>query len=198
MLVVENLHRPGLAPVSFSLEAGRCLAVMGPSGSGKSLLLRAIADLDPNEGNVTLAGKKREIFSGPAWRRSVAYLPAEPGWWDDKVKPHFEDWDRAAPLADRLSLDPDVADRPIVQLSTGERQRLALIRSLLRDPTVLLLDEPTAALDAASAAAAETLIKEQLAKGAAVVWVTHDRDQAARMADSVLQLIAGAAVKAAA
>lgn len=198
MLVVENLHRPGLAPVSFSLEAGRCLAVMGPSGTGKSLLLRAIADLDPNEGEVSLAGKRREAFSGPAWRGSVGYLPAEPGWWDDKVKPHFEDWPRAAPLAARLLLDAEIAERPITQLSTGERQRLALIRCLLRDPTVLLLDEPTAALDEASTAAVEILIKEQLAKGTAVVWVTHDQDQAARMAESILRLEAGAAVKAAA
>ena len=198
MLVVENLHRPGLAPVSFSLEAGKCLAVMGPSGAGKSLLLRAIADLDPNEGKVTLDGKSRESLSGPAWRRSVAYLPAEPGWWDDTVKPHFEDWDRASALAARLLLDANVAERPIVQLSTGERQRLALIRGLLRDPTVLLLDEPTAALDEAATAAAEALIKEQLARGMAVVWVTHDREQADRVADSVLQLVAGAPVKAAA
>jgi len=198
MLVVENLRRPGLASVSLSLEAGRCLAVMGPSGAGKSLLLRAIADLDPSEGEVTLAGKKRETYSGPAWRRSVAYLPAEPGWWDDKVKPHFEDWPRASQLAARLLLDAEVADRPIAQLSTGERQRLALIRSLLQAPSVLLLDEPTAALDEAATAAVEALIKELLAKGTAVVWVTHDGDQAARVAEGILRLEAGEPVKAAA
>jgi len=117
---------------------------------------------------------------------------------DDKVKPHFEDWPRASQLAARLLLDAEVADRPIAQLSTGERQRLALIRSLLQDPPVLLLDEPTAALDEAATAAVEALIKELLAKGTAVVWVTHDGDQAARVAEGILRLEAGEPVKAAA
>lgn len=198
MLNVQNLSRPNLGPVSFSLGAGCCLAVMGPSGAGKSLLLRALADLDPNEGTVSLAGKSRAAFSGPAWRKLVAYLPAEPGWWDEEVKAHFGDWPRAARLAERLLLDAKVAERPIAQLSTGERQRLALIRALMQDPPVLLLDEPTAPLDEAATAAVEALIKELLASGTAVVWVTHDRDQATRVAGQVLRLEAGEAVQVAA
>src|SRR5512143_140110 len=95
MLQVQNLQRPGLSPVSFELSAGECIAVQGPSGSGKSLLLRAIADLDPNQGQLRLNGLAREGMTGPAWRRQVTYVPTESGWWSDRVGEHFADWERA-------------------------------------------------------------------------------------------------------
>ncbi len=191
MLVVRDLHRSGLGPLSFSLETGECLAVTGPSGAGKSLLLRAIADLDPNDGEVSLDGDRRDDMSGPAWRRLVAYLPAEPGWWDDSVKVHFRDWPAAARLADRLLLDPTVAERPVPLLSTGERQRLALIRAVSEGPRVLLLDEPTGPLDAAATAAVEELIAGLRNDGASALWLTHDPAQAQRVAPRALQLEAG-------
>src|SRR5438094_3327582 len=81
MLQVRDLQTSILKPASFSLSAGEALAVRGPSGAGKTLLLRAVADLDPNEGLVTLDGRERSIFAGPEWRRLVGYVPAEPGWW---------------------------------------------------------------------------------------------------------------------
>ena len=85
MLSVTDLTRLELGPLSFSVEAGECLALRGPSGAGKSLLLRAIADLDPNEGRVSLDGESREDMPAPDWRRRVAYLAAEAGWWADTV-----------------------------------------------------------------------------------------------------------------
>lgn len=75
MLSVSGLKRPGLEPITFTLNAGECFTISGPSGSGKSLLLRALADLDPNEGDVTLDGRVRETFSGPEWREQVIFLP---------------------------------------------------------------------------------------------------------------------------
>src|SRR5213595_3783033 len=71
MLQVRDLRSRILKPASFSLSAGEALAVRGPSGAGKTLLLRAVADLDPNEGLVTLDGRDRSIFAGPEWRRLV-------------------------------------------------------------------------------------------------------------------------------
>src|SRR5215217_699140 len=158
----------------------------GASGSGKTQLLRAVADLDPNEGTVLLDGIPRETLPAPAWRRLVAYLPAEPGWWADTVAGHFADWATAAPLAERLGLPAACGAWPVQRLSTGERQRIALVRALASGPPpgprVFLLDEPTAGLDGAAAAAVEALVAERrAAAGAGVVWVTHDAAQAGRV-----------------
>lgn len=191
MLMVANLSRSGLAPASFSLSYGECVAVRGPSGAGKSLLLRAIVDLDPNSGEVSLDGVSRDLMSGPAWRRLVGYLPAEPGWWADRVGGHFDDWTAALPLVERLGLPADARDWPLTRPSTGERMRLALVRALVRRPKVLLLDEPTAALDATSVSTVEALIAERVGDGLAVLWVTHDAAQGDRVAHRFLRVEAG-------
>ena len=191
MLSVRALTRPGLEPVSFELAAGECVAVRGGSGSGKSLLLRAIADLDPNHGELRLEGRSREAMSGPEWRRLVTYVPAEPGWWAETVGGHFTDWDAAEPLALSLGLPAECRDWPVSRLSTGERQRLALIRALVRKPRVLLLDEPTSGLDRDTGAAAEALVAGHRAAGRSVLWVTHDPAQSARIASRALLVEAG-------
>ena len=103
LLSIRDLRRLHLS-ASFDLDAGECVAMRGASGSGKTQLLRAIADLDPNEGTVLLDGTPREAVPAPAWRRLIAYIPAEPGWWADTVGGHFADWAAAAPLAERLGL----------------------------------------------------------------------------------------------
>ncbi len=185
LLSVRDLRRLHLA-ASFELGAGECVVLRGASGSGKTQLLRAIADLDPNEGAVLLDGTPRGDVPAPAWRRLVAYLPAEPGWWADTVGGHFADWAAAAPVAERLGLPAACSAWPIQRLSTGERQRIALARALASapppGPRVFLLVEPTAGLDNAAMAAAEALVAERrAAAGAGVVWVTHDAGQARRV-----------------
>jgi putative ABC transport system ATP-binding protein len=191
LLQVRNLRTNILKPASFSLSAGEVVAVSGPSGAGKTLLLRAIADLDPNEGLLTLDGRDRVTIAGPEWRRLVGYVPAEPGWWAETLGEHFGDWEAALALADQLGLREAAKAWPIARLSTGERLRLALVRALLMHPTVLLLDEPTAALDLASATAVEGLIKARLQAGLAILWVTHDAAQAKRVAHRRLVVEAG-------
>ena len=191
MLTVRALTRPGLEPVSFDLAAGECVAVRGGSGSGKSLLLRSIADLDPNHGDLSLDGRPRESMSGPEWRRLVTYVPAEPGWWAETVGGHYPDWNAAEPLALALGLPAECRDWPVSRLSTGERQRLALVRALVRKPKVLLLDEPTSGLDRDTGHAAETLVSRHLEAGGTVLWVTHDPAQAARVAARLLTVEAG-------
>jgi phosphate-transporting ATPase len=150
------------------------------------LLLRAIADLDPNEGVVCLDGRDRSTLAGPEWRRLVGYVPAEPGWWGDTVGEHFSEWTAALALVRDLGFPKDAKAWPISRLSTGERLRLALIRALMVGPKVLLLDEPTAALDPASVAAVESLIAARVRAGLAVLWVTHDAEQAKRIAHRLL------------
>jgi putative ABC transport system ATP-binding protein len=191
MLIVRELCRPGLSPVSFELGDGECVVIQGPSGSGKTLLLRAIADLDPNQGQVSLDGQTRETWSGPAWRRRAVYVPAESGWWGAKVGEHFPAWEQAIPLVESLRLPEAAHDWPVQRLSTGERQRLALVRALLLQPQVLLLDEPTAALDAEATATVERLVTQRLESGTGVLWVTHDPQQALRLAERGFFLNAG-------
>ena len=192
MLIIRHLIRPGLEPVDLELAEGQCIALSGPSGSGKSILMRAIADLDPNEGEVSLAGQSRESMPGPSWRRQVVYVPAEAGWWADRVGGHFPDPDIAAPLIMRLGLSQETLEWEVARLSTGEKQRLALSRALLASPRVLLLDEPTSGLDPDAAAKVETMLHERLANGTAIMLVTHDAKQAGRMASKHLRMEAGA------
>ena len=195
LLTVRGLTRPGLEPASFDIAAGECLALSGPSGAGKSLLLRAIADLDPNDGELSLERQSRDAMPAPAWRRLVAYLPAESGWWAETVGAHFADWPAARPLIEALGLPPDCRDWPVARLSTGERQRLALARALAPEPRVLLLDEPTSALDPETRDEAEALIGAHLAAGGGVLWVTHDAAQAARVAQRYLTMQTGRVVE---
>ncbi|MBB4263975.1 MULTISPECIES: ATP-binding cassette domain-containing protein [unclassified Bradyrhizobium] len=187
MLTVTGLKRLHLS-VSFDLQDGECVALQGPSGVGKTLLLRSIADLDPNEGTVKLDGTLREAMPAPAWRRRVTYLAAEPGWWSDTVQEHFVAWEDALPLVARLGLPDDCGAWSIQRLSTGERLRLGLARALMLRSRVLLLDEPTSALDPAAAAAVEGVIAERISDGTSVVWSTHDDAQARRVGSRILAM----------
>lgn len=186
MLSVGGLEVRGLAPVSFELAAGECLVLRGPSGAGKTLLLRALADLDRAAGHVRLDGRDRDDMPAPAWRRLVTYVAAEPGWWAERVGDHMADWAAALPLVEALGLPAPCRDWQIARLSTGERQRLGLVRALLIAPRVLLLDEPTAGLDAAAARKVEALVGARLAAGAGALWVSHDAAQARRLARRAL------------
>ena len=198
MLQITNLSTVGLQLVSFTLARGECVAVRGPSGAGKTLLLRAIADLDPNSGSICLDGADRQTIPAPEWRRRVGYVPAEPGWWADRIGEHFSDWPAALSLVERLGLPAEAQEWPVARASTGERSRLALVRALVAAPAVLLLDEPTSALDATATAAVEALIAERVSGGLSVIWVTHDAAQASRVAKRMLYVDAGEASEAAA
>src|SRR5215211_4993137 len=124
MLQVRDLRTAILKPASFALSMGDCIAIRGPSGAGKTLLLRAIADLDPNAGTVILENRDRSTIPGPEWRRLVGYVPAEPGWWAETVGEHFRDWAAALTLVRDLGFPEETAAWSIYRLSTGERLRL--------------------------------------------------------------------------
>jgi putative ABC transport system ATP-binding protein len=188
-LEVRQLRGRSGHSYTFLVPQGSCLAIMGPSGAGKSLLLRMIADLDPSEGIVSIAGQRREVLTAWTWRRRVVYCPAESGWWEEPVGAHFPTYPEA--LAARLGLPSGFAARAVARCSTGERQRLALLRALVLDPNVLLLDEPTAALDQATTLQVEELLRERLALGMTLVLVTHDEEQARRLANQRGYLNAG-------
>jgi ABC-type iron transport system FetAB ATPase subunit len=182
-LLVKQLRSAFAGPFDLSLRAGACAAITGPSGSGKSLFLRMIADLDSNEGEVWLNGRGRASMLAPEWRKHATYVAAESGWWADLVIEHFPSSRRSelAALADRLGVRADRLDAPVGQLSTGEKQRLSLIRALLPGPPVLLLDEPTGPLDEESVTQVEAPLRERMASGTSIVLVTHDPSQAERL-----------------
>jgi len=195
MLEIEALSRLQIGPINLRVANGEVIAITGPSGSGKSLLLRAIADLDPNEGQVKTQSGARAALPAPEWRRKVAYLPAESGWWAEHVADHFQLPD----LADTpsLGISPEAMGWEVIRLSSGERQRLAFLRLLEHEPEVLLLDEPTAPLDAENTLLFEARLKRCIAKGVSVIIVTHDRAQANRIADRHFELADGKLIEAA-
>ncbi len=188
MLRVEQLKVLELPPLTFSVPPGECLAVEGPSGSGKTRLLRALADLDLADGYVFLNGTERREMAADAWRGKVRYVAAEPGWWADTARAHLPATPRVEQLVAALGLSEAHLDQPIAELSTGERQRLAFARAVADEPDVLLLDEPTAALDPKSASLLEALIRAEIAAACRVVLVSHDAAQIERLAHARLLL----------
>jgi ABC-type iron transport system FetAB ATPase subunit len=192
-LHVNQLRSEFAGPFELNLGMGACAAITGPSGSGKSLFLRMIADLDPNEGEVWLNGRERASMPAPEWRKHASYVSAESGWWADMVIEHFARNSRSevATLAARLGIRVDLLDAPVAQLSTGEKQRLSLVRALLPSPPVLLLDEPTGPLDEESVSQVEALLQERMAMGASILLVTHDPRQAERLGDQHYRMVAG-------
>ncbi len=191
VLRIDNLKAGRLPPLSFSLRDGECLALDGPSGSGKTRLLRAIADMDPAPGHVFLDGAERGEMTASDWRRKVRFVSAEPAWWTATAReaiPAGAAADRIRRLVATLAMPPDLLDAPIATLSTGERQRLALARALADEPAVLLLDEPTAALDPVNVALVEELLRYQLLAGRSLILASHDRTLSGRLATTRLEL----------
>jgi len=173
---------------NFKLPDGEAVAVTGASGAGKSLVLRGLADLLPNVGDMSLDGVSRADMSGPEWRRLVTYVAATPGWWAERVEDHFSDLAQAKELAVEFLLPENIFMAPVAQLSTGEQQRLVLIRALVQGPKVLLLDEPTSGLDGQATAKVELHLNRFLQDGGSVLFVTHDNAQAKRLAKRSLHI----------
>ena len=190
MCALRSVH---VGPFSFSAEAGEIVVLRGRSGSGKTLLLRLLADLDPGEGEVVLDGRAREDEPAAEWRRRAVYVAAEPGWWEPTAGEHFAPAHReeAHALAEHLAVRADALTDAVARLSTGERQRLAIVRALVLRPALLLLDEPSAALDGEAVLRLEALLRERSAQGAIVLLASHDASQADRLEARTLRIVGG-------
>lgn len=208
-MVVENLGRclqQGWIwqNIQLTLSAGDRLAIVGPSGVGKSLLLRAIAGLDSAQaGRIYFLGKALTDWSMPRYRSQVLYLHQQPALWEGSVEANLQQVfqlqqhqrrgyqrQRIERYLQLLGRDISFLDRPSSMLSGGERQITAFLRGLQLDPMILLLDEPTASLDPESTASLETLVQNWQADNPqrAYLWVSHDAEQRQRMTQRAFQL----------
>ncbi|MFT7679944.1 MAG: putative ABC transport system ATP-binding protein, partial [Planctomycetota bacterium] len=182
LFVARSLaRRPLWWDLNVELGAGEVLVVRGPSGGGKSLLLRALADLDPlQEGQLLLHDKPSESYTPADWRRRVLYLQQGAPALSGTVA---EDMQLIADMHGLQSRSvPGLADDAATErLSGGELQRLALERAFLCEPDVLLLDEATSALDEEAALACEARVGEYVDAGHGALWVSHDAGLAERL-----------------
>ena len=181
-LVLEAIGIGALESVDLTIEPGTVVGLSGPSGSGKTRLLRAVADLEPHSGRARLGSDACASMPGHEWRRRVVLVPAESRWWHDRVAAHFPPGTDSLPEA--LGLPDEALQWTVDRLSSGEKQRLALARALAIGPAALLLDEPTANLDPASAAAIEHWLTDCIReRRMSALWVAHDAEQLRRVAD---------------
>lgn len=197
--------------LSLDVPAGEWLGVIGPNGAGKSTLLGAIAGITDSRGKVVIAGRPRTELSHRAVARLVALVPQHP------ILPHGmtvtdyvllgrtpylpffgaagpEDLEAVAAAMTVLELD-ELRDRPVVELSGGEQQRAVLAKALAQDPVLLLLDEPTTALDVGHRQQALELISDaRRDRGLTVVAAMHDLTMAGQFADRLVLMVDGAVV----
>lgn len=186
------------------LHAGERLAVVGASGSGKTLLLRTLAGLEPMQtGELTFHDRPLAGWSMPTYRAQVVYVPQRPALPEGHVEAALQvpfgfrvhrhqryPAKRARELLALLGRDEVFLQQRTERLSGGEGQIVAMLRALLIEPDVLLLDEPTASLDARAVGAIETLVAGWLQEQPrrAYVWTSHDRQQLERISDRALVL----------
>ncbi len=186
LLTVNNLTYLQNGPYSFKLRENEILGLTGDSGIGKTQLLRALVEVIVYGGKIWLENSLSSSFSAPEWRKKVALVPADSVWWRDTVGEHFPvDGHRYRNNGwlERLGFDEEVLDWRVSRLSTGERQRLALVRALMNKPLILLLDEPCSSLDESSTKKMEDVLTEYSNRNkTALIWVSHDLEQLKRVA----------------
>jgi putative ABC transport system ATP-binding protein len=182
--------------VSVSIDSGERIGLVGPSGSGKTTLMRAIAILDPyQDGSLRFEGDLVQRDNVPKYRRQVIYLAQKPAFTNATVAENIQlpfqlgisnshfDRNRVESWLDQLGRPASIMSQSIDSLSGGEQQLVSLIRAIALSPKVLLLDEPTAALDAETTSRFERLITDwqQSDESRAFVWSSHNLEQVDRM-----------------
>lgn len=190
--------------LSFQLFPGERVALLGASGSGKSLLLRALAGLDPVQaGQIIFQGQPMKSWFMPIYRSQIIYLHQRPALWEGTVEEnlqrvyklgvhHHNVYNRKV-ILDYLQIlhkPADFLQRPMRAISGGEGQIVAFLRALQLSPSILLLDEPTASLDTGTAQSLEALVAvwQRQDPLRAYLWTSHDPKQLERITNRQIRL----------
>jgi len=200
-VAIDGVARPRLDDIWLTVRPGRITVIVGPSGAGKSTLLRCCNRLEvPDRGRLLYAGHDVALLEPRALRCSVGMVFQRPVLFPGTVRSNLlaarqEATEAACAAAlEAAELGTDFLDRSVDELSGGEAQRACIARALMLEPSVLLADEPTSSLDEAAARQVEQTVRSLIAGGRSVLWVTHDRAQAERLADDLVVMDAGRVV----
>ncbi|PJI07877.1 MULTISPECIES: ABC transporter ATP-binding protein [Clostridium] len=188
-----------LKNINVNIDSGDFVSVVGHSGSGKSTFFKMCADLiSPTEGSIIYRNKEYSKYNPMELRKKIVYCFQIPHLLGDTVLDNFKfpynirsvlvDYDRINELMDDFKFTHDYLNKDVRNLSGGEKQRIALIRSLLFKPDILLLDEATSALDADNTIIVENVIKGLNKEGITIMWITHNKEQSTKYANKVITL----------
>lgn len=188
--------------ITIDIHSGDFISVVGPSGSGKSTLLKLCCHLiSPTSGQILYKNKSIDDYSPTELRKQISYCFQTPYLFGDKVMDNIRfpfsirnlkvDQKRVDELFSLFNLDLDFLNQDVKNLSGGEKQRIALIRTLLFKPEILLLDEVTSALDMDNTQIVENVITELNSEGITILWITHNLEQSRRYSNKILTVEAG-------
>ena len=212
-VVLRYTEKEVLRDVNLRIEQGEFMVLVGPSGSGKTTMLKMINRLlEPTDGNIYMDGKRikdydeRELrlstgyvlqaialFPNLTVAENIALIPEMKGWGKERVA------SKTVELLEKVGLPAsDYADRKPHELSGGEQQRIGIVRAIIAEPRILLMDEPFSALDAISRKQLQALTKELHKEfGMTTIFVTHDTDEALKLGDRIAVLQEGEIVQVA-
>lgn len=191
-----------LKNISVSINTGDFISIVGPSGSGKSTFLKLCSHLiSPTDGSITYKGKNVTDYNPTELRKSITYCFQTPYLFGDTVMENIKfpfsirnikpDNKRVDEMFSVFHMSTDFLNKDVKTLSGGEKQRIALIRSLLFKPEILLLDEVTSALDVDNTKIVENVITSLNKEGITVLWITHNLEQSRKFANKLLTIEAG-------
>ena len=198
----ENDGKTILKNISLKIEPGDFISIVGPSGSGKSTFLKLCSQLiSPTNGTITYHGKDFTQYNPTELRRTIAYCFQTPYLFGDTVIDNIKfpfairnitfNQNRVDELFSLFHMPTDFLNKDVANLSGGEKQRIAFIRSLLFKPEIMLLDEITSALDADNTKIVEIVIDTLNKEGVTVLFVTHDFEQSRKYANRLLTIASG-------
>ena len=212
-VVLRYTEKDILKDVNLHIEDGEFMVLVGPSGSGKTTMLKMINRLlEPTDGNIYMDGKRikdydeRELrlstgyvlqaialFPNLTVAENIALIPEMKGWGKERVA------SKTVELLEKVGLPAsDYADRKPHELSGGEQQRVGIVRAMIGEPKILLMDEPFSALDAISRKQLQALTKDLHKEfGMTTIFVTHDTDEALKLGDRIAVLQEGEIVQVA-